>query len=62
LEYGVWFPSILGWWWWIGTRMDFGVLGRRHYRHAKLFAGLLTTASLGLLYSMPTMPNKTLPG
>jgi hypothetical protein len=50
LQYGVWFPSILGWWWWIGTRIDFGVLGRRHYRHAKLFAGLLTAASLGLLY------------
>jgi len=50
LQYGVWFPSILGWWWWIGTRIDFGVLGRRHYRHAKLFAGLFTTASLGLLY------------
>src|SRR5580704_5354144 len=50
LQYGVWFPSILGRWWWIGTRIDFGVLGRRHYRHAKLFAGLLAIASFGLTY------------
>jgi hypothetical protein len=50
LQYVVWFPAIVGWWWWIGTRMDFGVPGRRHYRHAKLFAGLLATGSLGLLY------------
>jgi hypothetical protein len=50
LQYAVWFPAIVGWWWWIGTRIDFGVLGGRHYRHGKLFAGLLITASLGLLY------------
>jgi hypothetical protein len=51
LQYCVWYPAIVCWWWWIGTRLDFGVLGRRRYRHAKLFAGLLTTASLGLLYA-----------
>jgi hypothetical protein len=50
LQYCVWYPAIACWWWWIGTRLDFGVLGCRRYRHAKLFAGLLTTASLGLLY------------
>ena len=50
LQYCVWFPAIVGWWWWIGTRIDFGVLGVRHYRHTKLFASLLTTVSLGLLY------------
>ena len=50
LQYGVWFPAILGWWWWVGTRIDFGLLGRRHYRHAKLFASILSIASLGLLY------------
>ena len=50
LQYGVWFPSIVGWWWWIGTRIDFGVLGRRHYRHAKVFVGVFTIASLGLIY------------
>jgi hypothetical protein len=50
LQYWIWFPAIVAWWWWIGIRIDFGVLGHRHYRHAKLIAGLLTTASLGLLY------------
>jgi hypothetical protein len=50
LQYLVWFPAIVGWWWWIGTRIDFGVLGGRHYRRPKMFAGVLTTASLGLLY------------
>src|SRR5258708_20193112 len=50
LQYGVWFPAIVGWWWWVGTRIDFGLLGRRHYRHAKLVAGLFSTVSVGLLY------------
>src|ERR1700704_880615 len=50
LQYGVWFPAIVGWWWWIGTRIDFGVLGSRHYRRSKVFAAVLTIASLGLLY------------
>jgi len=51
LQYGVWFPAIVGWWWWIGTRMDFGTLGRRSFRHAKLVAGGLSTVSLVLLYA-----------
>jgi hypothetical protein len=50
LQYAIWFPAIVAWWWWIGTRIDFGVLGGRHYRHAKLLAAVLTAASLGLLY------------
>jgi len=50
LQYGVWLPAIVGWWWWIGTGIDFGFLNGRRCRHAKLFAGVLTTASLGLLY------------
>jgi hypothetical protein len=50
LQYCVWYPAIVWWWWWIGTRIDFGVLGRWHYRHAKLFAGLLATGSLGFVY------------
>jgi hypothetical protein len=51
LQYGVWFPAIVGWWWWIGTRMDFGILGRRSFRYAKLVAGGLSTVSLVLLYA-----------
>ncbi|MGA2484189.1 MAG: carboxypeptidase-like regulatory domain-containing protein [Candidatus Acidiferrales bacterium] len=43
-------PLILFWWWWIGTRIDFGVLGRRHYRHTKLIAGVLVAVALTLLY------------
>src|SRR5882762_11117728 len=51
LQYGVWFPAIVGWWWWIGTRIDFGILGRRSFRYAKLVAGGLSAVSLVLLYS-----------
>jgi len=50
LQYGVWFPAIVGWWWWIGTQMDFAILGRRRFRYAKLIAGALSTVSLVLLY------------
>jgi len=50
LQYAVWFPAIVGWWWWAGSRMDFGVVGRRRYRHAKLFAGVLFAATVGLIY------------
>jgi len=50
LQYGIWFPAIVGWWWWIGTRIDFGILGRRRFRYAKLIAGVLSTVSLVLLY------------
>lgn len=46
LQYGVWFPAIVGWWWWIGTRIDFGILGRRSIRCAKLVAGGLSAVSL----------------
>jgi hypothetical protein len=49
LQYSVWFPAIVGWWWWIGTRIDFGLLGRRHYRHARLLSGVLIAATIGLL-------------
>jgi hypothetical protein len=50
LKYAVWLPIIVAWWWWIGSRVDFGLLGRRHYRRAKLFAGVLTVVAVGLLY------------
>ena len=50
LQYGVWFPATVGWWWWIGTRIDFGILGRGRFRYAKLFGGVLSVAGLVLLY------------
>lgn len=36
-------------WWWIGTRIDFGILGRRRYRHPKATAGILVGMAAGLL-------------
>ena len=50
LRYGVLFLAIVCWWWWIGTRIDFGILGGRRYRHAKRIAGLLAVVSVGLLF------------
>ena len=50
LRYGVLFLAIVCWWWWIGTRIDFGVLGGRRYRYAKWFAGVLAAVSVGLVY------------
>ena len=49
LQYGVWFPAIVIWWRWIGARMDNGILGSSRFRHPKLFAGVLSAASLVLL-------------
>jgi hypothetical protein len=42
-------PLIALWWWWIGTRIDFGILGRRRYRHPKATAGILVALAAGLL-------------
>lgn len=50
LQYCVWLPAIVGWWWWVGSRIDFGIIGRGRYRHPKVFAGALSTASLGLIF------------
>ena len=50
MQYSVWLPAIVGWWWWVGSRIDFGIIGRRRYRHPKVFAGALSTASLGLVF------------
>ena len=49
LQYAVWFPAIVAWWWWLGSRIDFGIIRRRHHRHAKLFAGVLAAASFGFI-------------
>jgi hypothetical protein len=50
LQYGVWPPAIAGWWWSVGSRIDFGIIGRRCYRNPKVFAGALAIAGLGLIY------------
>ena len=50
LQDAIWFPAILALWWWIGTRIDFGVLGRRNLRYPKPLASLLTILSFVLLY------------
>jgi len=42
-------PLIALWWWWVGTRLDFGVLGHRRYRHPKVTAGILVAMAAGLL-------------
>ena len=50
LRYLVLLPAVLLWWWWLGTRIDFGILGRRHYRHPKLLAGFLAMVAVALCY------------
>jgi hypothetical protein len=35
-RYPVLLPMVLIWWWWVGTRIDFGILGRRYYRWPRL--------------------------
>ncbi len=42
-------PLITLWWWWVGTRIDFGILGRQRYRHPKVTAGILVAMAAGLL-------------
>jgi hypothetical protein len=42
-------PLIAFWWWWIGTRVDFGILGRRRYQYPKATAGILVAMAAGLL-------------
>ena len=37
-------------WWWVGTWIDFGILGRRRYRHPKITAGILVAVAIGLLF------------
>lgn len=44
------FPTILLWWWFIGWRIDFGLLPRRHVRHSKVYAFALGGISVGFSY------------
>ena len=48
IEYAIWLPAITALWWWVGTRIDFGLLGRRKYRHPRLMAVSLLVGALVL--------------
>ena len=49
VQYAVWFPAITAMWWWVGARIDFGLLSRPSYSHPKLVAALLLGGALVLL-------------
>lgn len=49
LYYAMQFPCILLWWWFVGTRIDFGLLGVGAYRHRRTYATLMALASAALL-------------
>lgn len=48
LQYAVWFPATLVLWWWVGTRIDFGILGRWRFRSARAIGVAFVAASLSL--------------
>jgi len=48
-SYVLGFPLILLWWWFIGTRLDFGLLGVGRYRHRRIWLGVLFSSFLFLL-------------
>jgi hypothetical protein len=50
LQYAIWLPAIAGWWWWVGTRIDFPILGRARFRYPKTLTTVLIIASLALIY------------
>ena len=49
IEYAIWLPAITALWWWVGTRMDFGLVGRGRWLHTKLVAVVLVLGSLMLV-------------
>lgn len=49
MSYLVEFPFIVGWWWFVGTRLDFGLLGVGRKQYPRLTATLLCVFSLGLI-------------
>ena len=44
LEYLLVFPFILFWWWFVGTRLDFGVLGVGRYRRRRAWLSFLVAS------------------
>lgn len=49
LDYVVELPLIVLWWWFVGTRADFGLLGLGRYRRRLLWVSLLVVAAVGLI-------------
>ena len=49
MRYLVEFPFILGWWWFVGTRFDFSLLGVGRKRYPRLYIAVLGVFSLLLL-------------
>jgi hypothetical protein len=49
VQYAIWLPVITAMWWWVGTRIDFGLLGRRSYLHPRFATALLLAGALILL-------------
>ena len=50
-RFPVLFPAILFWWWWVGTRIDFGLLGKRPPRRPRFLASFLVVAGAALIYA-----------
>ncbi len=48
MRHPVLLPMIVFCWWWIGTRLDFGVLGRHHYRRPRALACVLAACAVML--------------
>jgi hypothetical protein len=42
-------PLVLLWWWFLGTRLDFGLLGIGAYRHRRAWIGVLAAALVAFL-------------
>jgi len=47
--YMVEFPLILLWWWFVGTRLDFGILGVGQYRHRRIWLSFFIASFILLL-------------
>lgn len=48
-QYSVWFSAIVTLWWLVGTRIDFGLLGRGRHSHPKVIAVILLAGGVALL-------------
>jgi hypothetical protein len=49
IEYAICLPAIAALWWWVGARIDYGLIGRRDCSQPKLVAFLLIAGVLALL-------------